>query len=103
VAETVDPADQPSVERSCSNFLATISAEQPVDLGACKPLFKHLRNHLRRFVIRGVREKDPLRLGHLLNNAKRHYIESEDSDSESVENFFQPEQEHSPVGGDDLV
>jgi len=64
MAETGDPADQPSVERSCSYFLATISAEQPVELGACKPLFKHLRNPLRRFVIRWVREKDPLRMGH---------------------------------------
>ena len=45
MAETGDQADQPSVERSCSNFLATISAQQPVDLGACKPLFKHLYNY----------------------------------------------------------
>jgi len=43
----------------------------------------------------------PFEDGSSLNNAKRQCIESEDSDSESSVNFFQPQQETSTVGGDD--
>jgi len=102
MAETRDPADQPSVERSCSNFLATISAEQPVDLGGLQIAIQALTQSVAEIRDQMGSGKSPFEDRASLNNAKRQCIESEDSDSESVENFFQPEQEHSPAGGDDF-
>jgi len=93
MAETGDQADQPSVERSCSNFLATISAQQPLIWG---PANRYSSTYIITQSVAEIRDqmgsgKRPFEDGASLNNAKRQCIESEDSDSESVENFFQAE------------
>ena len=102
MAETGDPADQPSVERSCSNFIATISAEQPVDLGGLQTAIQALTQSVAEIRDQMGSGKRPFEDEASLNNAKRQCFESDDSDSESVENFFQPEEDNSPIGGDEF-